>query len=90
MRSKMTPTAAETLALKALGFLANSPGALERFAEATGIGSKEMRTRAAEPEFLAAIVDFLLSEEERLKEFCHSESLDSRDVHLARYALPGG
>jgi len=90
MRSKMTSTNAETLALKALGFLANSPGALERFAQVSGIGTGEMRDRAAEPEFLGAILDFLLSEEDLLTQFCESESVEPREIHLARYALPGG
>ena len=89
MRSKMTPAAAETLALKGLGFLANSDAPMDRFMALSGIGPGELRERAGEPEFLAAVMDFLLSDEGLLTAFCEQTSTDPKDLQAARQALPG-
>jgi hypothetical protein len=89
MRAKMTPQNAQILALKGLGFLANSEGALARFSELSGAGENELRERTGEPEFLTAVVDFLLSDEQLLTQFCEDESIDARDIHLARHVLAG-
>lgn len=89
MRTKMTPAAAEILALKGLGFLANSDAPMDRFMGLTGIGLGELRERAGEPEFLAAVMDFLLSDEALLTTFCEDTSTDPWDLQAARQALPG-
>jgi hypothetical protein len=90
MRGSMTPTLAETIALKGLAFLANSPEELGRFASLTGADGTQLRDGAADPEFLAAVLDYLLTDDSRLTNFCASESLEPRAVHSARHALPGG
>ena len=86
----MTPENAEILALKGLAFLANAPDSLDRFLALSGIGGGELRERAEEPEFLAAVLDFLLSDEPLLTAFCEAEALDAKAVHGARRTLPGG
>jgi hypothetical protein len=86
----MNPASAEILALNALGFLVNSPEDLDRFMALSGVEPAMLRVRAAEPEFLAAVMDFLLANEKLLKDFCEAESLDPRALHIARRALPGG
>ena len=86
----MTQQAAEILALKGLAFLANAPDSLDRFLALTGITGTELRDRAEEPEFLAALMDFVLSDEPLLTAFCEAESLNAKTVHMARHALPGG
>jgi hypothetical protein len=85
----MQAIAAETLALKGLAFLAGDPQKLLRFLAATGLELDDLRARAGEPELLAAILDFLLSEDALLIEFSASERLDADLVHGARRALPG-
>ncbi|HEY7978121.1 MAG TPA: DUF3572 domain-containing protein [Rhizomicrobium sp.] len=89
MRPKMTPANAETLALKGLAFLANSDEPLDRFMALSGAGADELRERAGEPEFLAAVMDFLLSDEALLTTFCDETSIDPRELQMARQALPG-
>jgi Protein of unknown function (DUF3572) len=81
--------AAETLALKALAYLVNSPDELDRFLATSGVNVHTLRSSAGEPELLAAVMDFLLSQEALLTRFCEDESLDSKTIHLARRALPG-
>jgi hypothetical protein len=90
MRIDMTVEAAETLALKGLAFLANSPADLGRFLAISAVEGASLRQSAEDPEFLAAIMDFLLSHEALLTAFCEVESLDAKAIHFARRALPGG
>lgn len=90
MRSSITPASAELLALKALGFLLDSGAPLDRFLAETGADVLILRERAGDPEFLAAVMDYLLADESLARDFCESATLDPRTLHLARHALPGG
>ncbi|MEI9888165.1 MAG: DUF3572 domain-containing protein [Rhizomicrobium sp.] len=85
----MTPDTAQTLALKALGFVAASDGALERLLELSGLDRDTLRRRAGETEMLASLLDFLLADEGLLVDFCHGEAIDPRAVHMARHVLGG-
>jgi hypothetical protein len=87
---RAAPVPAETIALRGLAFLAASPDDLTRFMNASGVDAADLRARAAEPEFLAAILDFLLTDDTLLSAFCESETLEPRAIHLARRELPGG
>ena len=89
MRALMTPESAEIVALKGLAFLVNTPDSLDRFMTLSGTSAGELRRRAEEPEFLAALMDFLMSDEKLLTAFCEGESLDAKTLHMARHALPG-
>ncbi len=86
----MNRDTAETIGLKALGFLAETPDGLSRLLDISGIDVATLRNRAAEPEVLGAVLDFLLADDALIQDFCKGESLDARDVHRARHALPGG
>ena len=89
MRHDMNPDSAETLALKALTFLLKSQAACERFSAQSGVEGSTLGRRLAEPEVLAAVLDFLLSDEELLVEFCAVESVNAQSMHRARYILGG-
>lgn len=89
MPPRLTPDAAQTIALKALGFLAGSEGALDRLMTLSGLDRDTLRERASEPEFLVSLLDFLLSDEELLLNFCGDASIDPKTVHMARYVLGG-
>ena len=83
----MTADEAETIAFKGLGFLAGSGTYLERFVTTSGVDPAALRDRAEEPDFLAAVVDFLLTDDELLLSFCAAESLDPKQIQMARLAL---
>jgi hypothetical protein len=85
----VTPDEAEILALKALTFLAQSEDDLRRFVTLSGIAPADLRVRAGDPEILAAVVDFLLTDDSRVTDFCESAEIDPRDLQAARRALPG-
>lgn len=85
----MNSTEAETLALKALAFLAHSQEEIDRFVALSGVAPADLRARADEPEFLAAVLDFLLADDTRVTGFCEEAGIDPRELHAARRALPG-
>ena len=85
----MNSIEAETLALKALAFLAHSPEEIDRFVTLSGVAPADLRERAEEPEILAAVLDFLLTDDTRVTAFCEEAGIDPRELHAARRALPG-
>jgi hypothetical protein len=89
MANRMSPDGAHTIALKALGFIATSEGALDRLMDLSGLDRETLRERAGEPEVLASLLDFLLQDEGLLVDFCQDESVDPKDVHMARHLLGG-
>lgn len=80
---------AEILALKALTFLAQSPEDLDRFLALSGVQPADLRARASDPEILAAVLDFLLTDDGRITGFCEQEAIDPKELQAARRALPG-
>ena len=86
---KITADMAETVALQALGWIAANDDLLPVFLGATGAGLPELRTRAAEPEFLGAVLDFLLMDDAWITGFCADAGLPCDLPRAARAALPG-
>jgi len=85
----MQDTAAETLALKALAFLAGEGETLDRFLAVSGVQPKDLRERVGDPLLLAAVLDFVLGEDQLLLAFAREAAVDPKLVHAARRALPG-
>ncbi len=89
LRLSATQSNAEIIGLKALAFLAGSPETLDRFLTLSGTDTESFRQRAGEPECLAAVLEFLLTNEALLAHFCEDEDIDPRVVHLAAARLGG-
>lgn len=87
-RSIASPDA-ETLALRALGFLAADSARIEPFLAATGLGPETLRAAASEPGFLVAVLDHLLGNESLLLEFVGNLSLNPEIIGQAREILAG-
>ncbi|NEX45760.1 DUF3572 domain-containing protein [Pseudotabrizicola algicola] len=81
---------AETLALQALSWLAANDDLLPVFMGSTGVSAEELAARAAEPEFLGSVLDFLLMDDAWIMAFCDAAGLRYDAPMLARAALPGG
>lgn len=81
---------AETLALRVLGWLAGDPDRIGAFLEATGISRGELAGLAAEPVFLAAVIDHCLESDERVIACCDALGLPYEALGGARTGLPGG
>lgn len=86
----MLPENAQTVALQALGWLAANDELFPAFLAATGVSLTDLRARAAEPTFLAAVLDFLLQEDPWVLDFCQETGLPPSDLQMARASLPGG
>lgn len=79
---------AET-AIEALGWLAGDENRLERFLSLSGLGPQNLRKAAAEPRFLAAVLDYLASDEALLVAFARDNAKSPEQVARARAALGG-
>lgn len=81
---------AESLALQALAWLAGQDEDFGAFLAQSGSDAAEIRARAAEPELLGSVLDFLLSDEALLLRFCAEADLAPEAPMRARMLLPGG
>ena len=81
---------AETLALRALGWLAGQEELLAAFLAATGATPADLRREVENPAFLIGVLDFLLAEDARVIAFCDAAGIDYQAPMQARAELPGG
>lgn len=86
----MNRDAAERLAADVLGWLARDDERLMAFLGMTGADVGDLRVRAADPDFLGFLVDYLLSDEAALIAFCDDTSRPYDAPARARLLLPGG
>ena len=78
------------LALAALAATLGSERRAQRFVELTGIGTDELRRRAAEPALLAAMLRFLEAHEPDLLSVAEELGLDPLDLVRARHEIEQG
>ncbi|SPH17185.1 hypothetical protein DEA8626_00701 [Defluviimonas aquaemixtae] len=81
---------ADTVALKALGWLVAQEEILPVFLGASGTAPAELRERAGEPDFLLSVLDFIVMDDAWVTAFCDAAGLDYSAPMTARAALPGG
>jgi hypothetical protein len=79
----------EDMAVAALGYLAAEPDRLERFLAISGLGPHNLRAAAADPAFLAAVLDYLLSDEPLVLGFAAERGVPPERVAAARAAMDG-
>jgi hypothetical protein len=78
---------AEMLAVQALAFIAEDDGRLSGFVASTGIAVQSIRDAAREPNFLAGLLEHILTDENLLIAFAVSAGIDPAEVARARQAL---
>ncbi len=86
----MTQAAAETVALKALGWLAATDDLMPVFLGSSGADASDLRRAAEDPAFLGAVLDFVLMDDAWVVAFCDAEGLSYEVPMTARAVLPGG
>ena len=86
----LTRDAAETIGLKALGWLAANDDLLPVFLGSTGASLDDLRAGAGDPGFQGAVLDFLLMDDAWVEAFCTAEGLPMDAPFRARAQLPGG
>lgn len=78
---------AEALALSALAATLTDERRAQRFLDLSGIDTDELRSRAADPDLLAALLRFLEAHEPDLIEVARLIGVGPRDLVVAREEL---
>ncbi len=86
LKVKLDP---EALALNAVAFIIDDEQLISRFLSVSGLSPNDMRKNLQRPETMAAIVDFLLEDEQALVQFCQDYNLPPEKIWQARLKLPG-
>ncbi len=85
----MTLDSAEALSLQALAHIIAEPTLCRRFLDLTGITPDDLRASVDDAAFLGSVLDFLLSHEKDLLEFCSASNIDPKLPARARAQLLG-
>lgn len=80
---------AEVIALQGLAWLASNDELCPVFLGATGGSVDDLRDRATDPAFQAAVLEFITMDDTWIIAFCDSMGLGYDLPLRARYALPG-
>ncbi len=78
---------AEKLAINGLSLIAEDPDNLGRFLAETGLGPETLRSAAADPSFLCAVLEFLMADEARLLVFVERMRIRPTLIAAARLTL---
>jgi hypothetical protein len=81
--------AAEALALHAVAVLVADDRLLSRFFAATGSGMDDLRDRIADPDFLGAVLDFVLEDDATVQTVAKAAGVSQETILVARVKLPG-
>lgn len=80
---------AQVIALQALAWLVGNDELCPIFLSATGGSADDLRAKATEPAFLAAVLEFITMDDAWVVAFCDTLDLAYDKPLRARYALPG-
>ncbi|NQV54516.1 MAG: DUF3572 domain-containing protein [Rhodospirillales bacterium] len=80
----------EALAIQVVGFLLADDKSRTGFLGATGLDGDELKSGLESPRFLVGVLEYLLSREDLLIEFCDSFEHDKMAPARALKALGGG
>jgi Protein of unknown function (DUF3572) len=78
---------AEIVAVQALSFIAAEPERLGLFLAESGIGPDTLRSAAADPRFLASVLDFVMRDDATVKAFSDASKLHPTNIAAARQVL---
>jgi hypothetical protein len=78
---------AEIVAIQALSFIAGDPERLGLFLAESGIGPETLRNAAADPRFLASVLDFVMRDDATVKAFASVSQLHPTNIAAVHQAL---
>ena len=82
-------TSAETLALQVIAWMLGDDDRTAGFLAATGAAPADLAFQAGDPDFLGAVLDHLLSQDDLITAFCDAAGLPYTAPMQARPHLPG-
>ena len=85
----MKQTQAEVVGLQALGWLIANDDLRDVFLGASGASVDDLRSRAADPDFLASVLAFILMDDGFVTAFCDENGHDYHTPMQALQSLPG-
>lgn len=74
----------ESVALRALGFVASDHTELERFLSSSGLSADDLARKPVDRRHLSAVLDFLLADEKVLDRFTRTVDLPAEAAYEAR------
>ncbi len=80
---------AESLALQAVAIIVGDDELLPRFLAFTGSGAEDLRHRITDPDFLGAVLDFVLENDATVQTLAQAAGVAPEAVSRARAELPG-
>ncbi|MEP5761656.1 MAG: DUF3572 domain-containing protein [Litoreibacter sp.] len=86
----MNKDMSEALALEALEWIASTDDLMGVFLGASGASAGDIRASAQDPTFLGSVLDFLLMDDDWVRQFCDAKRHDYQKPMIARQHLPGG
>lgn len=81
--------AAEVLSLQAVALIVADENLLPRFLSVSGCGAEDLRHRVNDPEFLGAVLDFVLEDDSTVHLLAGAAGISPEIIMLARSKLPG-
>jgi hypothetical protein len=90
VEARVRQESAETVGLQALAWITGNEELLPVFLGASGTSLTDLKARAGEPDFLAAVLDFVTMDDRWVMAFCDSAGIAYEIPLMARQALPGG
>ncbi len=82
--------AAETLALQAAAFIFSDEDLMNGFVGLTGADPQDVKENLGDPCYLAGVLEYLLSREEELVQFCEAQDINPEQPKWAWVLLSGG
>ena len=86
----MTSQEAEIYAIKVTNWLISNQDLLNVFMSSTGVSEATIKSDFHDGVFLAAVLDFLLLDDNWVIAACYAMQLKPDAMHTARLLLPGG
>ena len=84
----MTPETAEIIALQALGWLVADEDLLAVFISSTGSNAESLKAGLEDPAILLSVLDFILTDDQWVVDFCKSVGLDPFQLKSVRGIFP--
>jgi len=85
----LTRPDAEEIAIQALVFLSADESRFQQYLSVTGLEPGRIREAAADSNFLASVLDYLMQDESMLLQFCEIQGHDPARLPVANRLLGG-